>query len=123
MAVVERAVADKTDIVIADSVDARDEILAVAKAHPGIAFLIAGAGEPQKPNVSTFDSGLVEPAYLCGLLAGRLSASNIVGVVAGRHEPERLELLGRRACRLGGREHGCDGQHSSRQERNRAAHR
>lgn len=88
LAVVERAVADKTDIVIADSVDARDEILAVAKAHPGIAFLIAGAGEPQKPNVSTFDSGLVEPAYLCGLLAGRLSASNIVGVVAGRHEPE-----------------------------------
>ena len=91
LAVVERAVADKpdrADIVVADSVDARDEILAVAKEHPGIAFLIAGAGEPQKPNVSTFDSALVEPAYLCGLLAGRLSVSNVVGVVAGKREPE-----------------------------------
>jgi basic membrane lipoprotein Med (substrate-binding protein (PBP1-ABC) superfamily) len=85
---VERAVADKTDIVVADSVDARDEILAVARRHPAVAFLIAGAGEPQKPNVSTFDSALVEPAYLCGLLAGRLTKSNVIGVVAGKREPE-----------------------------------
>lgn len=85
---VERAVADKADIIVTDSTDARDEILAVARKHPATAFLVAGAGEPQKPNVSTFDSGLAEPAYLCGLLAGRLSKAKIVGIVAGRREPE-----------------------------------
>lgn len=88
LAAVERALARKTDIIVADSTDARDEILAVAKAHPRTAFLVAGAGEPRKPNVSTFDSALVEPAYLCGLIAGRLSASKVVGIVAGKHEPE-----------------------------------
>ncbi|MFN9370251.1 MAG: BMP family ABC transporter substrate-binding protein [Planctomycetia bacterium] len=88
LAAVERAIADKTDIVIADSVDARDEILAVARRHPATSFLVAGAGEPQKPNVSTFDSALVEPAYLCGLLAGKLSTANSVGIVAGKHESE-----------------------------------
>ena len=91
LAAVERAVADRTDLIFADSENARDEILAVARRHPAISFLIAGGGEPQKPNVSTFDSGLVEPAHLCGLIAGRLTKSNVVGVVAGRHgaEPHR----------------------------------
>jgi basic membrane lipoprotein Med (substrate-binding protein (PBP1-ABC) superfamily) len=102
LAAVERALADTTDIIVADSLDARDEILAVAQRHPATAFLVAGAGEPQKPNVSTFDSALVEPAYLCGLLAGKLSESKVVGIVAGKHGPEPQRTIN--AFRAGARE-------------------
>jgi basic membrane lipoprotein Med (substrate-binding protein (PBP1-ABC) superfamily) len=79
------AAADKTDIVLADAVDAAAELLALARRHPEVAFLIGGAERPQPPNVSVFDADLVEPAYLCGLVAGKVTKSNMIGVVAGKH--------------------------------------
>jgi basic membrane protein A len=84
----EDAVADNPDIVVADAVDAKEEIFALARRHPGIAFLVGGPGDPQPPNVSTFDTDLSEPAYLCGIIAGKMTKSNVVGVVAGKHDPD-----------------------------------
>ena len=83
---VEEAVAAKPDIVVADAADAEEELLALARHHPGIAFLLGGAEHPQPPNVSVFDADLTEPAYLCGLVAGKITKSNVVGVVAGKHD-------------------------------------
>ena len=86
MAAIETAIAEKVALVVADAADAEDEILALARQHPGTAFLVGGPDGPQEPNVSTFASTLAEPAYLCGLMAGRLTKSGVVGVVAGRHD-------------------------------------
>jgi len=83
---VTEAVADRPDIVVADAADAAEELLALARRHPGVAFLLGGAERPQPPNVSVFDADLTEPAYLCGLVAGKLTKSNVVGVVAGKHD-------------------------------------
>ncbi len=82
----EKAAADRSDIIVADAVDAEEEILALARRHQAIAFLVGGPGEPQEPNVSTFDTNLAEPAYLCGIIAGKMTKSNVVGVVAGKHD-------------------------------------
>jgi basic membrane lipoprotein Med (substrate-binding protein (PBP1-ABC) superfamily) len=84
----EAAAAEKPAIIVADAADAADEIAALARKHPRIAFLLGGPDEPQPPNVSTFDSNLTEPAYLCGLVAGKMTKSNVVGVVAGKHDPD-----------------------------------
>lgn len=84
-AVAEAAVA-KPDIVVADAADAEEELLALARHHPRVAFLLGGAERPQPPNVSVFDADLIEPAYLCGLVAGKVTKSNVVGVVAGKHD-------------------------------------
>lgn len=80
-----KAAAEKPDIILADAADAGDEIAALARSHPRIAFLLCGPEKPQPPNVSTFGSDLSEPAYLCGLVAGKMTKANTVGVVAGRH--------------------------------------
>jgi basic membrane lipoprotein Med (substrate-binding protein (PBP1-ABC) superfamily) len=84
----EKAAAEKPDIIVADAADAGDEIAAVARNHPRIAFLLGGPEKPQPPNVSTFDSNLAEPAYLCGLVAGKMTKSKVVGVVAGKHDAD-----------------------------------
>lgn len=82
---VTEAVAARPDIVVADAADAAEELLALARRHPRAAFLLGGAERPQQPNVSVFDADLTEPAYLCGLVAGKVTKSNVVGVVAGKH--------------------------------------
>ncbi len=81
------AVATQPDMVVADGADGDREIRAIAAANPGIKFVVGTVTEPQAPNMSIFDSDLAEPAYLCGILAGSLTKSGIVGVVGGRSEP------------------------------------
>ncbi|MCA9839484.1 MAG: BMP family ABC transporter substrate-binding protein, partial [Trueperaceae bacterium] len=43
---------------------------------------------PSEPNLSVFDNWIHEPAYLSGLIAGTLSESGVIGVVAGYPVPE-----------------------------------
>jgi len=79
--------AKRPDIVVADGTLADAEIRQLAAAHPQTAFVIGTSGPPAPPNLSVFDSDLAEPAYLCGVLAGRLTKSTVVGVVCGKPEP------------------------------------
>jgi hypothetical protein len=85
-AAITASLATKPDLVLADAADGDQEIRAIAAANPGITFVIGTATQPQSPNMSIFDSDLAEPAYLCGILAGRLSKSGTVGVVCGKSE-------------------------------------
>jgi basic membrane protein A len=80
------ALVRRPDVVVADGVESLDAIKAVAAANPGIAFLVGTSQPPVAPNVSVFDSNLSEPAYLCGIAAGRLTKSGVVGVVAGKSD-------------------------------------
>jgi basic membrane lipoprotein Med (substrate-binding protein (PBP1-ABC) superfamily) len=54
----------------------------VAKDYPKIAFAFGSEGGPVEPNYSVFDNWIHEPAYLCGVIAGLQTKSNILGVVA-----------------------------------------
>jgi basic membrane lipoprotein Med (substrate-binding protein (PBP1-ABC) superfamily) len=54
----------------------------VAKDYPEIAFAFGSEFGPVAPNFSVFDNWIHEPAYLCGIIAGRMTKSNVLGVVA-----------------------------------------
>lgn len=78
----------RPDLVVADGVEALDAIKAVAAANPGLTFLVGTSQPPVAPNLSVFDSNLSEPAYLCGIAAGKLTKSGVVGVVAGKSDTQ-----------------------------------
>jgi basic membrane protein A and related proteins len=60
----------------------------VAKQYPKVAFVMGSGIGPADPNFSVFDNWIHEPAYLSGMIAGKLTKSNTVGVVAAMPIPE-----------------------------------
>jgi basic membrane protein A and related proteins len=82
------ALVRRPDVIVADGVESLDAIKAVAAANPGISFLVGTSQAPVAPNLSVFDSNLSEPAYLCGIAAGRLTKTGVVGVVAGKSDTQ-----------------------------------
>jgi basic membrane protein A len=83
---IQSALARRPDVVFADGVEGVEGLKTLAAANPGITFVVGSSAPPVPPNFSTFDSNLSEPAYLCGVMAGGLTKSNVVGVVAGRSD-------------------------------------
>ena len=71
------------DLIVGDAFLAGEEpARRVAKDYPEIAFAFGSEFGPVAPNFSVFDNWIHEPAYLCGVIAGRLTQSNVLGVVA-----------------------------------------
>jgi basic membrane protein A len=71
------------DLIVGDAFLAGEEpARRVAKDYPDIAFAFGSEFGPVSPNFSVFDNWIHEPAYLCGVIAGRLTKSNVLGVVA-----------------------------------------
>jgi len=64
----------------------------VAKAYPNIVFEHA-TGFTLSKNVGTYETRLYEGAYLNGVLAGKMSKSNLVGVVASFPIPEVIRNI------------------------------
>lgn len=76
------------DIIIGDAFAAEDAVRAVAADYPDIAFAFGSGGVEQAPNFSVFDNWLQDPAYLAGMLAGGVTTSGKIGVVAAMPIPE-----------------------------------
>ncbi|GAB4503265.1 MAG: BMP family protein [Anaerolineales bacterium] len=76
------------DIIFGDAFGNEEAVRAVAAQYPDIAFVFGSSLSPSEPNLSVFDNWIHEPAYLSGLIAGRMTKSNVVGVVAGFPVPE-----------------------------------
>ena len=71
------------DLIVGDAFLAGEEpSRRVAKDYPEIAFAFGSEFGPVAPNFSVFDNWIHEPSYLCGVVAGRLTRTNILGVVA-----------------------------------------
>jgi basic membrane protein A len=90
-----RDVADKKKpaLIIGDGFGNEEAIRAAAADYPDIAFAFGSELGPTDPNLSVFDNWIHEPAYLCGLLAGGLTKSGTVGVVAAMPIPEVNRLV------------------------------
>lgn len=54
----------------------------VAKDYPEVAFAFGSEFTFQEPNYSVFDNWIHEPSYLCGIIAGRMTKTNTLGIVA-----------------------------------------
>jgi len=79
---------DHPDLIIGDAFAAEDAVRAVAADYPEVAFAFGSGGEEVAPNFSVFDNWLQDPAYLAGMVAGGLTESGTVGVVAAMPIPE-----------------------------------
>lgn len=74
----------------------------IAATLPKTEFLMASAAKPQGPNFSVFDCAIHEPTYLAGMLAGGVSKSNKLGLIANQWAPSHGRLI--RAFIAGARE-------------------
>ena len=79
---------DHPAIIFGDGFGNEELVRTVAKDYPDIPFVF-GSGEGfANPNLSVFDNWIHEPAYLAGMLAGGLTKSGTIGIVAGYPVPE-----------------------------------
>lgn len=80
--------ANPPDIIFGDAFGNEEAVRSVAAQYPRIAFVFGSGLGPAEPNLSVFDNWIHEPAYLTGLIAGSLTKSGTIGVVAGFPVPE-----------------------------------
>jgi basic membrane protein A and related proteins len=78
----------KPDIIFGDAFGNEEAVRRVAAAFPKIAFVFGSGGGPSGSNLSVFDNWIHEPAYLLGVMAGSLTKTNKLGIVAGYPVPE-----------------------------------
>jgi basic membrane lipoprotein Med (substrate-binding protein (PBP1-ABC) superfamily) len=79
---------NQPDIIMGDAFGNEDIVSKAAADNPTVAFAFGMPGGPANPNLSVFDNWIHEPAYLSGLIAGKLTKSNKIGVVAAMPIPE-----------------------------------
>ncbi|MCF6336246.1 MAG: BMP family protein [Spirochaetales bacterium] len=83
------------DLIVGDAFLAGEEpSRAVAKDYPDVAYAFGSEFDVQAPNYSVFDNWIHEPAYLSGVIAGMMTESNVLGVVAAIPIPEVNRLVG-----------------------------
>jgi basic membrane protein A and related proteins len=89
-----REYAEKSfDLVMGDAFGQEQAARRVAKAYPKVRFLFGSGLGPAQPNFGVFDDWIHEPAYLCGMIAGKLTKSSVLGVVGGHPVPEVNRLI------------------------------
>jgi basic membrane lipoprotein Med (substrate-binding protein (PBP1-ABC) superfamily) len=81
-----------TQLIMGDAFAAEEVARKVAKQFPEVAFVFGSGSGPVDPNFSVFDNWIHEPAYLCGLIAGKMTKTNTVGTVAAMDIPEVARL-------------------------------
>ncbi len=89
-----REYADKGfDLIMGDAFGSEEAVRRVARDYPEIAFCFGSGLGPAEPNMAVFDDWIHEPAYLCGMIAGEMTESNVVGVVGGYPVPEVNRII------------------------------
>ncbi|MEA2780531.1 MAG: basic rane protein [Rhodospirillaceae bacterium] len=81
------------DLVMGDAFTDEQAARRVAKAYPKVAFVMGSGVGPADPNFGVFDNWIHEPAYLSGMIAGKLTKTNKLGAVAAMPIPEVNRLI------------------------------
>lgn len=76
------------DVIFGDAFGSEDVVRRVAREFPNVHYVFGSGLGPQAPNLGVFDNWIHEPAYLCGLIAGKMTRTNVIGVVGGQPVPE-----------------------------------
>ena len=79
-------------IIFATSFGYMEPMLKVAKEFPDVKFEHA-TGYKQAPNMRTYDSRTYEGAYMAGVIAGKMTKSNTLGMVASIPIPEVIRNI------------------------------
>jgi basic membrane protein A len=84
---------DGYQLITGDAFAAEDVARRVAREFPDTAFVFGSGQGPAEPNFSVYDNWIHEPAYLSGIIAGKMTQSNIIGSVAAMDIPEVARLV------------------------------
>lgn len=84
---------DGSDLIVGEIFAVERAARRVAASYPKVAFLLGSSFGPSKPNLSVFDNFIQEPAYLTGMVAGKATKSNQIGMVGGYAIPEVNRLM------------------------------
>jgi len=76
------------NVIFGDGFGSEDVVRRVAKDFPTIDFVFGMGGGAMDPNLSVFDDWIHEPAYLCGIIAGKMTKTNNIGIVCAIPDPE-----------------------------------
>lgn len=75
-------------LIMGDAFGAERIARRVARDYPDVAFVFGSGIGPAEPNFGVFDNWIHEPAYLSGMIAGKMTKTNTIGVVAAMPIPE-----------------------------------
>jgi basic membrane protein A and related proteins len=81
------------DLIVGEAFTAERDIRLAAAELPKIQFLMASSFQPSLPNFSVFDSYIHEPVFLAGMVAGKLTTANSIGLVGTFPVPQVNRLL------------------------------
>ncbi|KAA2236297.1 BMP family protein [Salinarimonas soli] len=82
-----------SDLIVGEIFGVERAARRVAASYPKVAFLMGSSFGPAKPNMAVFDNWIQEPAYLSGMVAGKATKSNLIGMVGGYAIPEVNRLM------------------------------
>jgi basic membrane protein A and related proteins len=82
-----------SDLILGESFAVERAARKVAADFPKIAYLMGSSFGPSKPNFAVFDNFIHEPSYLTGMVAGKSTKSNVIGMVGGYAIPEVNRLM------------------------------
>lgn len=83
----------KPDVIFGDAFVNEEAVRRVAVDYPEIAFAFGSEYGPAAPNLAVFDNWIHEPAYLSGMIAGGMTQTGTIGVVAAIPIPEVNRLV------------------------------
>jgi basic membrane protein A and related proteins len=81
------------DLIVGESFAVERAARKVAADFPKTAYVMGSSFQPSKPNYSVFDNFIHEPSYLTGMVAGKATKSNVIGLVGGYAIPEVNRLM------------------------------
>ncbi len=70
-------------LVVGEAFGISREVRKVADDYPQIAFLMGDSFGPHGSNMAVFDNYIHEPCYLMGMIAGKMTTTNKIGMVGG----------------------------------------
>lgn len=71
------------NLIVGEAFGISRDVRKVAKDYPNVAYLMGDTFGPAAPNLSVFDNYIHEPCYLMGMIAGKLTKTNKIGMVGG----------------------------------------
>jgi len=71
------------DLVVGEAFGISRDVRKAADDYPGVAYLMGDSFGPYGKNMSVFDNYIHEPCYLMGIIAGKMTKSNKIGMVGG----------------------------------------
>jgi basic membrane lipoprotein Med (substrate-binding protein (PBP1-ABC) superfamily) len=77
------------DLVFATSMSFERHVREEAEQHPGTIFM-ACSGRSSAENLGTYEIRMAQPMYLAGIVAGRMTRSKVIGVVAAHPVADTL---------------------------------